>query len=110
LGRVRRTGEHTAAGRKADEGASRTHDPVLEELALYVIFGQADLLADTEPDVFEGDMNDWHEWLAGILGDLDIEFLLYTSGMALTPDVAYHFDHWNKRQFYVDEGGKPSAE
>jgi hypothetical protein len=27
------------------------------------------------------------------LGDLDVEFLLFTSGMALTPDFAYHFDH-----------------
>jgi hypothetical protein len=83
---------------------------VLEELALYIIFGQADLLADMEPAVLEGDIDDWREWLAGILGDLGIEFLLFSSDMALTPDFSYHFNHWNKRQFYVDEGVEPGAE
>jgi transcriptional regulator with XRE-family HTH domain len=83
---------------------------VLEELALYVIFGQAELLADMDPTLFEDEGDDWREWLAGILGDLDIEFLLFTSGLALTPDFAYHFDHWDERQFYIDEGVKTGTE
>jgi hypothetical protein len=54
---------------------------VLEELALYIIFEQA-----------------------------DVEFLLFTSGMVLTPDFSYHFDHWDKRQFYVDDHVESGAE
>jgi hypothetical protein len=79
---------------------------VLEELALYLVFGNAELFADAHPTIFDDDADDWHDWLAGILGDLDIEFLLFTSGMALTPDFSYHFDHWNERQFYLDETAK----
>jgi transcriptional regulator with XRE-family HTH domain len=77
---------------------------VLEELALYLVFGQTELLADLHPTFFDDDRDDWTEWLAGILGDLDIEFLLFTSDMVLTPDISYHFDHWSARQFHVDEG------
>jgi transcriptional regulator with XRE-family HTH domain len=83
---------------------------VLEELALYLILGHAESYADMHPTVSEDGTDDWQEWLAGILGDLDIEFLLFTSGMALTPDFAYHFDHWNERQFYLDKDVKPSTE
>ncbi|MEU4564318.1 hypothetical protein AB0F72_38550 [Actinoplanes sp. NPDC023936] len=79
---------------------------VLEELALYLIFRQAEMLADMAPDLFEDDGDDWHEWLAEVLGDLDIELLLFTRDLALTPDVTYHFDHWNEMQFYVGEGTK----
>lgn len=77
---------------------------VLEELALYLIFGQADLLGDTDPILFDDEDDDWREWLTRILGDLDVEFLLFTSGWVLTPDFAYHFDHWDERQFYASEG------
>ncbi|MGC4771383.1 helix-turn-helix domain-containing protein [Micromonospora sp. DT44] len=79
---------------------------VLEELALYLIFEEAELLADMSPALFDEEEDDWREWLAGILGDTDVELLLFTSDLALTPDVSYHFDHWNERQFYVTEGGE----
>ncbi|MGY3517728.1 helix-turn-helix domain-containing protein [Micromonospora sp. PTRAS2] len=76
---------------------------VLEELALYLIFGYAEVLADMETTVFDDETDDWRDWLAGILGDLDVEFLLFTSGVMLTPDAAYHFDNWDKPQFYPRE-------
>ena len=74
---------------------------VLEEIALYLIFGYAEVLADMETTVLDDEDEDWREWLAGILGDLDVEFLLFTSDLMLTPDVTYHFDHWNEAQFYT---------
>ncbi|MDG4805591.1 hypothetical protein O7634_02310 [Micromonospora sp. WMMD1120] len=82
---------------------------VLEELALYLIFGEAELLADMSPALFDGENDDWREWLTGILGDTDIELLLFTPDWALTPDFNYHFDHWNKKQFNTSESGKIST-
>jgi transcriptional regulator with XRE-family HTH domain len=84
---------------------------VLEELALYLILRQTDVLADTHPAFFDTDGDDdWREWLAGILSDLDVEFLLFTSGWALTPDSGYHFDHWDEMQFYLGEDVEAGAE
>jgi transcriptional regulator with XRE-family HTH domain len=74
---------------------------VLEELALHLILGQADLLAGIDPELFEAG-DDWREWLGDILGDLDIEYLLFNLSRALTPDISYHFDHWMESQFYTD--------
>jgi transcriptional regulator with XRE-family HTH domain len=74
---------------------------VLEELALYLIFSQAQLLADLDPTFLEMADNDWRDWLDGILGDLDIE-LLFSPSSVLPPAHEYHFDHWNERQFYTE--------
>lgn len=79
---------------------------VLEELALYLILGQTELFADMDPALLGDNEDDWREWLAGILGDLDVEFLLFTSGWALGADFNYHFDHWDEGQFYMGEGVK----
>lgn len=84
------------------EGSVVAHS-VLEEVALFLIFGQAELLADIDPEFFETEEDvDWREWLGGILGDLDVEFFLFTSGWALTRRMSYHFDHWDEMQFYTD--------
>ncbi|MBF6451878.1 helix-turn-helix domain-containing protein [Nocardia cyriacigeorgica] len=78
---------------------------VLEELALYLILSQAEILDDLYPE-FEGGA-DWREWLGDILDDLDVEFYLFTSGLALTPDHTYHFARWSEEQFYT---GREQAE
>ncbi|SDT66890.1 helix-turn-helix domain-containing protein [Actinoplanes derwentensis] len=96
--------------RRRFRGGDLVAHTVLEELALYLIFEQVELLADMDPDLFEED-RDGTEWLAEILGDLDIEFLLFNSGLALTPAVSYHFDHWNEMQFHTGkdvEAAEPS--
>lgn len=72
---------------------------VLEELALYLILGQAEILGDSYPGFGGG--TDWSEWLGDILDDLDVEFYLFTSGWVLTPGHPYHFDRWSEEQFYV---------
>ena len=71
---------------------------VMEELALYLILSNADMYADMDQALFAED-NDWREWLAEILADLDIEFFLFGSGALLIPAHAYHFDHWLEPQF-----------
>jgi hypothetical protein len=76
---------------------------VLEELALYLIFQHAEVFADMDPAFFKGEGTDWRGWLGRILGDLDLEFLLYASGWVLTPDNVYHFDHWNEMKFCVGD-------
>lgn len=81
---------------------------VLEELALYLIFSEAESFADMDPTLF-GHEDDWREWLVEILGDLDVEFLLFNPSLALTPDFSYHFDHWDERQFYTDEAEVPRS-
>ena len=51
------------------------------------MYGDMDEVLFTEDD-------DWREWLAEILADLDIEFFLFRSWAWLTPMNPYHFDHW----------------
>lgn len=73
---------------------------VLEELALYLIFGHAELFNDLYTN-FDADGGDWREWVADLLSDLDIEHQLFSRHVALTPDSSYHFDHWRTSQFFT---------
>ncbi|MEV3964702.1 helix-turn-helix transcriptional regulator [Nocardia sp. NPDC050193] len=80
---------------------------VLEELALYLILSRAEIFGDLYPEFEDG--TDWRGWLGDILDGLDVEFYLFTSGSALTPDHTYHFDRWSEEQFYTS-GDQPQEE
>lgn len=82
---------------------------VIEEIALYLIFGEAEVLADMHPGFFDKD-DDWRDWVGDIFDDLDVEFLLFYPEQLLTPDTAYHFDHWLVDQFYMGESVPVSGE
>ena len=84
-------------------------ETVLEEIALYLVFQKADIQKDLEMEDF-GEDDDWREWLGSILGDLDVEWLLYDSGWDLTDRIAYHFDHWREAQFWSSEHELTAAE
>lgn len=84
--------------RERFSGGALVVETVMEQLALYLILSETDVLADMS-ERFLSDHDDWREWLGDILGDTDVEFYLFTSGLALTPRMSYHFDHWNKNQF-----------
>jgi hypothetical protein len=74
---------------------------VLEELALYLLFGQAEVYADLFPQSFPEGQPDWREWVGDICDDLDCEYFLFNPMAVVSPRIAYHFDHWLEPQFYV---------
>jgi len=91
-----------------NKGAS-VAETVLEEIALYLIFQKAEELNDLEMVEFN-EASDWRDWLGDILGDLDVEWLLFDSGWELTDRIAYHFDHWREPQFWSSENDLTAAE
>jgi hypothetical protein len=86
-----------------------TAHTVLEEIVVYLILQEAELFADLYPDMVET-AEEWRGWLGDILGDTDVEFLLFQSHWVLTPQIAYHFDHWQKNQFYSESNEPQEAE
>jgi len=72
---------------------------VLEEIALYLIFGEAESLADIGPE-FSGAENQWLDWLGEMLSDLDVEYYLFSSAEVVAPGFTYHFDRWDEEQFW----------
>jgi transcriptional regulator with XRE-family HTH domain len=78
-------------------------ESVIEELAIFLIFGEAAFLADMYPEFLdEGDY--WEDWVGGILDDLDVKFFLFSPSILLTPRMNYHFDHWDETQFDNEDG------
>lgn len=73
---------------------------VLEEIALYLILGTADLFSDLYPEDFSPDEH-WTEWLGDILGDTDIEMYLFDPDAVVPPGFTYHFDRWLEEQFWT---------
>ncbi len=71
---------------------------VLEELALYLIVEESKLLMESA-DLDDAD--DWDEWIFDFFDDMDVVTWLY-SDIYVPTDNAYHFDHWQERQFYTD--------
>lgn len=83
---------------------------VLEEIALYLIFGEGEMFAEMDPDLFKNE--DWRGWVGEILGDLDLVWLLYSSTNVLIPADGYHFDKWLEHQFWTsgEDDGEESGE
>jgi hypothetical protein len=48
------------------------------------------------------DLDTMDKWAFDVFGDMDIITFLY-SDLYLTNEYAYHFDHWSKPQFYINE-------
>lgn len=82
---------------------------VLEEIALYLILGNAELLADTYPNFDEGD-TDWREWVGDLLSDLDVELYLYNSHEVVSEGFPYHFDRWDEEQFWTGNAATSEAD
>lgn len=78
-----------------------TATSVLQELALAMILGQAEVLADTYSASFPDDEDsDWKEWFADLQQDTDA-LAIVTSKRPVSEQSAYHFDRWNENQFNV---------
>ncbi|PZE86846.1 hypothetical protein DEI91_00630 [Curtobacterium sp. MCBD17_032] len=78
-----------------------TATSVLQELALAMILGQAEVFADTYPASFPDDEDsDWKEWFAELQEDTDA-LAAATSERPVSEQSVYHFDHWNEDQFNV---------
>ena len=72
-----------------------THS-VLEELAIYLMVQESEILMDVSDLQLD---DDWQDWIFDLFGDMDIVTFLY-SNIYLTEDNIYHFDHWMDDQFW----------
>jgi len=72
-----------------------THS-VLEELAIYLMVQESEILMDISDLQLDGN---WQDWVFDLFGDMDIVTCLY-SNIYLTEDNIYHFDHWMDNQFW----------
>lgn len=81
---------------------------VLEEIAAYLIFSQAEEFADANPAAYKDEEDDWRDWTGDILGDLDVEWYLFSGHHVITPNITYHFDHWAEYQFWTDDPSTPA--
>ena len=70
---------------------------VIQELVLYLVVGEAEFLMESMSEEMERcgveGVDDWNEWIFDLFDDMDIVTCLY-SGMYLTNDHVYHFEHW----------------
>lgn len=83
---------------------------VIEELALFLILKETDVLLDLWPESKqEFEDFDWTECFGDICGDTDLMGLLYTDYFVTTDNV-YHFDHWLEQQFYMPEPHERESE
>ena len=75
-----------------------TAHSVLEELALYLTVEESRLLMDEAvPPPKDG----WDTWIFDLFDDMDLVTFLYSDDV-VTPEDIYHFDHWQKREFYTE--------
>ena len=77
---------------------------VIQELALYLIVEEAEFLMESMSSEMEAygieNMDTWKEWIFDLFDDMDIVTCLY-SGMYLTNDHIYHFEHWMEEEFFT---------
>ncbi len=79
---------------------------VIEEIVLYIIMEESEFLMESiishlysqEDDTF----NDWSSWPFDLFDDMDVVTFLY-SDFYLTQDHPYHFQNWQKDQFYCTQ-------
>lgn len=81
---------------KAHSGMEIIAHSVLEELAIYLMVQESQVLLESNEELLDGD---WDEWVFDLFDDMDIITYLY-SDQYLTKDDSYHFDHWMENQFY----------
>lgn len=78
---------------------------VLEELMMYLIIQEAEMLMESMQSEMEAygieDLDMWDEWIFDLFDDMDIITFLY-SDMYVPNTVGYHFEHWTEDQFYCN--------
>ena len=72
-----------------------THS-VLEELAIYLMVQESEILMDISDLQLDGN---WQDWVFDLFGDMDIVTCLY-SNIYIREDNIYHFEHWMDNQFW----------
>ena len=91
---------------KARNGKSMTAHSVFEELILYLCDQKAkaflELSVGTDELLEEGAAEGMEDWVFELFADRDIVTFLY-SDCYLQEEDAYHFAHWNDRQFFITE-------
>lgn len=81
---------------------------VLDELVLYLIMEESRFLMEEiqlnyESDDDKDEFFHWDEWVHDICDDMDLVTFLYSDLFLLSPEDAYHFENWQKQQFFVPE-------
>lgn len=89
----------------AQNGVAIVAHSVLEELLLYLIVEEAEILMDSMmPEMEASEINNldmWAEWIFDLFDDMDVITFLYSD--FYIPDTnVYHFKHWMEEQFYCD--------
>lgn len=78
---------------------------VLEELCIYLIVEEAHSLLDSMASSIEAQGiefdDDWDGWIFNLFDDDDLLCYLY-SEFYLTENDPYHFNHWGKKQFFME--------
>ena len=87
---------------QAHHGRAIVPHTVLDEIAVHLI--ETEGLSFLELGGLQGLYDDeCPEGIAGELcGDIDMQTFLYSSLSHVEPGDPYHFDHWNKRQFWTE--------
>lgn len=97
---------------RARAGLPMTAHSVMEELLIYLCNEAANVLIELcsgirGPDDEELAYKD--DWPFDLFDDMDIITFLY-SNFYLEPDHPYHYIHWDKQQFYMDQAKITSQE
>lgn len=75
---------------------------VAEEIVLYSIVEESKFLMESVIPQLCPDEDDWEDWIFDLLGDGDLVTFLY-SDFYLDKHHPYHFNNWEKEQFYCDK-------
>ena len=77
---------------------------VMQEIAIYLFMEASKFLMECAAPEMEdcgiSGMELWDEWAFDLLEDMDVVSCLY-SGVYLTSEHIYHFDHWTEAQFHL---------
>ena len=77
---------------------------VLDELSIYLFMEESSFLMDCMSVKMEAagiDLDTRGDWAFDLFDDTDILIFLF-SDFYLTEGATYHFDHWTKRQFFIE--------
>lgn len=77
---------------------------VIQEMLLYLFVEESRFLMESMQQEMEAakvsGLDAWDEWIFDLFDDMDVVACLYSDAY-LTPEHAYHFDHWADEQFYM---------
>ena len=84
--------------RRAHAGGRMVAHSVIEELAIYLMVQESQILLENSGENLE---EGWEDWVFDLFDDMDIITCLY-SDWYLTEDHCYHFKHWLEDQFFME--------